>query len=253
MGERWLYQKVAVITGAAGGIARAVAIAFSREGCRLVLGDIDETGLRAITDQLASAGAEVEAVLADVTTEQGATSVVQTAIERFGTIDILANVVGGSRPGPTAADVSLADWDSALRLNLTSTFLMCHFAIPHMEQQGRGVIVNVSSGAGLRGMKGNPAYCAAKAGIVGLTRALAIDHMAKGVRVNAVAPGAVLTPLMRRNRSEQEIGYIAGQSLVNRVAEPEELADVIVWLASDESSYTVGQTISVDGGTVAGV
>ena len=218
-----------------------------------MLGDIDETGLGAITDQLVSAGTEVEAVLADVTTEQGAASLVRTTIERFGTVDILANVVGGSRPGPTAADVSLADWDSALRLNLTSAFLMCHFAIPHMEQQGRGVIVNVSSGAGLRGMKGNPAYSAAKAGIIGLTRALAIDHMPKGVRVNAVAPGAVLTPLMRRNRSEQEIGYIAGQSLVNRVAEPEELADVIVWLASDESSYTVGQTISVDGGTVAGV
>jgi NAD(P)-dependent dehydrogenase (short-subunit alcohol dehydrogenase family) len=130
---------------------------------------------------------------------------------------------------------------------------MSHFAIPHMERQGRGVVINVSSGAGLRGMKGNPAYCAAKAGVAGLTRALAIDHTSRGVRVNAVAPGAVLTPLMRRNRSDDEIRHIGAQSLLNRVASPEELADVIVWLASDQSSYTIGQTVSIDGGTVAGV
>jgi NAD(P)-dependent dehydrogenase (short-subunit alcohol dehydrogenase family) len=253
MSERGLRDRVAIVTGAAGGIARAVAVAFAAEGSRLVVTDIDQPGLDHLAGELARGGTDVESVVADVTTEEGAASVVQAAIDRFGAFDILANIVGGSRPGPTAPEVSLADWEAGLRLNLTSTFLMCHFAIPHMERQGRGAIVNVSSGAGLRGMKGNPAYCAAKAGVVALTRALAIDHAPNGVRVNAVAPGAVLTPLMRRNRSEEEIGYIARQSLLHRVAEPEELADVIVWLASDQSSYTVGQTLSIDGGTVAGV
>jgi NAD(P)-dependent dehydrogenase (short-subunit alcohol dehydrogenase family) len=253
MTERGLRHRVALVTGAANGIARATSIALGAEGARLVLVDIDGPGLDELGEVLGPAGVEVEHVVADVTTEAGASGAVQAAIDRFGSVDILANVVGGSRPGPTVVEVSLADWQAVVSLNLTSAFLMCHYAIPHMERQGRGVVVNVSSGAGLRGMRGNPAYCAAKAGIVGLTRALAIDHTGRGVRVNAIAPGAVLTPLMRRNRSEDEIRYIAGQSLVNRVAAPEELADVIVWLASDQSSYTVGQTLSIDGGTVSGV
>jgi NAD(P)-dependent dehydrogenase (short-subunit alcohol dehydrogenase family) len=253
MSERGLRDRVALITGAAAGIARATAIAFGAEGARLVLVDIDAAGLDDIRAELEAGASQVESVVADVTSEEGAARAVRAAIDRFGTIDVLANVVGGSRPGPTVPEVSLEDWQAVVRLNLTSIFLMCHFAIPHMERQGHGVVVNVSSGAGLRGMKGNPAYCAAKAAVVGLTRALAIDHTPRGVRVNAVAPGAVLTPLMRRNRREDEIRYIAGQSLLNRVAAPEELADVIVWLASDQSSYTVGQTLSIDGGTIAGI
>ncbi len=251
--DRGLRDRVVVVTGAAAGIARATAGAFAMEGARLVIVDLDSHGLTDAAGEMEAGGTLVERVVADVTAEEGAARAVQAAVDRFGTIDVLANVVGGSRPGPTVTEVVPADWEAVVRLNLTSVFLMCHFAIPYMERQGHGVVINVSSGAGLRGMKANPAYCAAKAGVVGLTRALAIDHAPRGVRVNAVAPGAVLTPLMRRNRSEDEIRHIAGQSLLNRVASPDELADVIVWLASDQSSYTVGQTLSIDGGTVAGV
>jgi NAD(P)-dependent dehydrogenase (short-subunit alcohol dehydrogenase family) len=252
-GDRGLGGKVVIVTGAGGGIARSTAEAFAAEGSRLVLVDVDRSTLDEVATQLRDGGAEVETILADVTTEDGAQSVVQAAIDRFGTVDVLANVVGGSRPGPTTAEVGLADWDAMIRLNLTSTFLMSHFVLPEMERKGSGAIVNVSSGAGLTGMKGNPAYCAAKAGVVGFTRAMAIDHAPKGVRVNCIAPGGVLTPLMKRNRTPDEIAFIGRSSLVGRVADPSELADAIVWLASDQATYVVGQTISVNGGSAAGV
>ena len=242
-----LRDRVAVVTGAANGIAASTARALYDAGASLVGVDIDTAGLDELARSLDDAGS-VEAVTADVTTADGARHAVERAVARFGRIDVLANVVGGSRPGKTAPELDLEEWHRLVDFNLTSTFLMSHYAIPVMEAGGGGSIVNVSSGAGLTGMQRNPAYCAAKAGVVGLTRALAIDHAAAGVRVNCVAPGAVLTPLMRRNRTPEEIEMIGRSSLLGRVAEPEELAAVIVFLAGPGSSYITGETISVSGG-----
>jgi NAD(P)-dependent dehydrogenase (short-subunit alcohol dehydrogenase family) len=200
----------------------------------------------------ASVDVEVEIVAADVTDEAATQRAVAVAMDRFGQLDVLANVVGGSRPGKTVVDLTLDEWNSLLALNLTSTFLMCRAALPHLVDRG-GAIVNVSSGAGLRGMKANPGYVAAKAGVAALTRALAIDHGASGVRVNAVAPGPIRTPLMRRNRTPDEIAAMGGLSLSGRIGEPEEIASVIVWLAGDGASYLNGQTLEVDGGVATAV
>lgn len=244
-----LSGRIVVITGAAGGIARATALAFAREASRLVLVDIDERGVKAVGDEALAAGADsAVTVTADASDAEGAAAVAQQATEHFGAVNVLVNVVGGSRPGKRVDEVTPREWDDVVAFNLTSTFVMCRAIIPLIRDAGGGAVVNVASGAGLHGMPRNPAYCAAKAGVVGLTRALAIDYAEDGIRVNCVSPGAVLTPLMRRNRTLAEIEQLGRHALLGRIAEPSELADAIVHLASDRSSYVTGVVTEVDGG-----
>ncbi|MCU1376543.1 MAG: hypothetical protein JWO68_3829 [Actinomycetia bacterium] len=234
MGE--LTGKVAIITGAADGIGAATAVAFREAGATVVGVD------RRVEGAL---------VKADVTDEAQVDALIHETVERHGRVDALVNVVGGSRPGKTAVELTLAEWNELLALNLTSTFLMSRAVLPHMERAGAGTIVNVSSGAGLRGMKANPGYVAAKAGVSALTRALALDHGPRGVRVNAVAPGPIRTPLRDRNRTPEEIAAMGGLAIVGRIGRPEEIAATILWLSSDASSYVMGQTLEVDGGVTS--
>ena len=242
--------KVAIVTAAADGIGAATALAFAGAGYRIALVDIDADGLA----RTATTAADPEAVatfVVDVTDEGAVNDMVAAVVERFGRIDALVNVVGGSRPGKTVLDLPLSEWQTMLALNLTSTFLCCKAALPHLERDGGGAIVNISSGAGVRGMKANPGYVAAKAGVVGLTKALAIDHGPNGVRVNCIAPGPIRTPLMRRNRTDAEIAGFGKVSITGRIGEPEEIAAAALWLASDGASYVMGQTLDVDGGVAA--
>lgn len=248
-----LAGKVVVVSGSAAGIGRAVTHAFNSRGARLCLADVDGPGLSELVAELGRPVDDVVTAVADVTTPIGATAAVDSAAAALGGIDVLVNVVGGSRPGHDVVELDQEGWEAMLRFNLTSTYLMCHHAVPHLRTAGGGAIVNVSSGAGLRGMRKNPGYCAAKAGVVGLTKALAIDHGDDGIRVNAVAPGPVLTPLMRRNRTEAQIAELAGLTLVGRVALPEEVAEAVVFLAGDRSSFMTGQVLEVDGGVRGGV
>lgn len=241
-------DRVAIVTAAADGIGAATARAFGAAGYRVALVDVDGDG----ADRTAATiSGETIAIHTDVTDEAAVAAMVDTTVAAFGRIDALVNVVGGSRPGKTVVDLPLAEWQLMLALNLTSTFLTCKAALPHLERQG-GAIVNISSGAGVRGMKANPGYVAAKAGVIGLTKALAIDHGPNGVRVNCIAPGPIRTPLMRRNRSDEEIAGFGRVSISGRIGEPEEIAAAALWLASDAASYVIGQTLDVDGG-VAGL
>lgn len=245
---------VVIVTAAGNGIGAATARAFAAAGYRLVLADIDAAALERTAASLpgrpaAATGdgtdpAAVTLAAADVTTETGAGSVVDSALRAYGELTVLVNVVGGSRPGKTVLELDLTEWDRLLALNLTSVFLMCRAALPHLT----GSIVNVSSGAGLRGMLANPGYCAAKAGVAALTRALAIDHAASGIRVNCVAPGPIRTPLMERNRTPEQIAELGHIALQGRIGRPDEVAAAILWLASDAASYVMGQTLEVDGG-----
>lgn len=237
MGE--LDGKVAVVTGAADGIGQATAARFAAAGATVV----------PVDRQAATPDMRV----ADVTDEQQVGDVVAAAVREHGRIDCLVNVVGGSRPGKTVVDLSLEEWNDLLALNLTSTFLMTRAVVPHMERAGGGTIVNVSSGAGLRGMRANPGYVAAKAGVAALTRALAIDHGPSGVRVNAVAPGPIRTPLMDRNRTPAEIDGMGGLAIMGRIGRPDEIASTILWLSSEGSSYLMGQTLEVDGGVAPAI
>jgi NAD(P)-dependent dehydrogenase (short-subunit alcohol dehydrogenase family) len=246
---------VAVVTAAGDGIGRATALAFARAGSRVVAVDVDEARARTTVAELAGVvGAEAaEPAAVDVTDEVQVGALAQAVRARSGGIAALVNVVGGSRPGRTTAELELEEWNRLLTLNLTSTFLMCRAFIPLLLAGGGGTIVNVSSGAGIDGMRANPAYCAAKAGVVALTRALAIDHTAAGIRVNCVAPGPIRTPLMQRNRTRDEITAMGRGVLTGRLGEPDEIAATILWLSSPASSYVVGQTIEVNGGKGAPV
>jgi NAD(P)-dependent dehydrogenase (short-subunit alcohol dehydrogenase family) len=233
-----------IVTGAAAGIGAATLAAVAGAGAHVVAVDIDESTL-GITAK--DAGDRALPFVADVTTPEGAERAVGQALESLGGIDGLVNVVGGSRPGKTVGELGLEEWRQMIGFNLDATFLMCHYAIAALEDGG-GAIVNISSGAGVDGMPRNPAYCAAKAGVIGLTKALAIDHGPNGVRVNAVAPGAILTPLMQRNRTPAEIAAFGQSSALRRVGRAEEIAGVVTFLLSDAASYVNGQTISINGG-----
>jgi NAD(P)-dependent dehydrogenase (short-subunit alcohol dehydrogenase family) len=238
--------RTAIVTAAADGIGKATALAFAGAGYRLALADIDADGLQQTAQECGGL-----ALVTDVTDPAAVRELVDRALAEFGGIDVLVNVVGGSRPGKSTIELSLEEWDRLLAVNLTSVFLMCQAVLPHLEAAGGGAIVNVSSGAGLRGMQRNPGYVAAKAGVAALTRALAIDHGPNGVRVNCVAPGPIRTPLMRRNRTPDEIAAMGGLALEGRIGEPEEIAQAILWLAGEGSSYVMGQTLAVDGGVAS--
>jgi len=241
--------RVAVITGGCSGIGLATARRFAAEGARVVIGDIDAERGPQVADEVQGAFART-----DVTDPESVAALFALAKGSYGSVDVAFNNAGISPPDDDSIlTTGLEAWRRVQEVNLTSVYLMCRAVIPHMRASGGGSIVNVSSGAGLRGMHANPAYVAAKAGVVALTRALALDHGPEGIRTNCVAPGPVATPLMRRNRTPDEIAVIARQSIVGRLGEPEELAQVIAWLASDESSYVMGQTIAVDGGVASAI
>src|SRR4051794_7284187 len=246
-----LHGKVAVVSAAGAGIGAATAVLLARSGCDVVGVDLDAEALEQTRTAIGDEGT-FRSVVADVRDADAVTDAITWAASSCGRIDVLANVAGGSRPGQDVVALDPTEWDRLVRVNLTSVFLMCRAVIPHMRAGGGGSIVNVSSGAGVRGMHRNPGYVAAKAGVVALTRSLALDHGPEGIRTNCVAPGPVATPLMRRNRTPEEIAAIARDvSVLGRLGEPEELAEVIVWLASDASSYVLGQTIEVDGGVAS--
>jgi NAD(P)-dependent dehydrogenase (short-subunit alcohol dehydrogenase family) len=247
-GEDW---QTALVTGAAGGIGAAVVAAFAAAGYTVAAVDRDADGLDTLCGGFAGAAGppgRVSPVVADITSDAGAAAATEGALATGGHLDVLVNVVGGSRPGKTVTEIEEGEWNAVVGLNLTTVYLMSRAVIPHLRSRGGGAIVNVASGAGARGMRRNPAYCAAKAGVIGLTRALAIDHAGDGIRVNCVSPGAVLTPLMRRNRTPDEIEAMSHNALTGYVADPAEIAAVILFLAGAGASYIAGETIAVDGG-----
>lgn len=240
-----LEGKVALVTGAGAGIGQATARLFAERGAKVIATDIDETGLA----ETVEGRSNIVTQRSDATSLADANGAVELAVERFGGLHLLINVVGGSRPGKTVVDFEEDEWDFWVRLNLTSTFLMCKAAIPRIAQDGGGSIVNIASGAGVSGMGRNPAYVAAKGGVISLTKSLAIDHAAQGIRANVIAPGPILTPLMKRNRSEQEIAFMSKLSLVGRLGKPEEIAGTAAFLCSEDGAFINGELINVAGGS----
>lgn len=247
--------KVALVTGAASGIGRATSALFAREGAAVVLVDIRDEG-RAIAKEIADQGGKAIFVRADVARAADCASAVRKAEDAFGRLDILFNNAGIIRRA-SVVDTSEADWDRAMAVNVKSIFLMSKAAIPVMARQGGGVIVNTGSGWGLVGGRDAASYCASKGAVVNLTRAMALDHAPHRIRVNCVCPGDTDTPMLReeaRQLGEDAVAFLRGsaQRPLGRMGRPEEIAQAVLFLASDAASFVTGSIVVVDGGGLAG-
>ena len=248
-------DRIAVVTGAANGLGKAIATRLAEEGARLVLGDIQATGLENTAASLAAIGAEAVTVAGDLTEEGPAQQLVQTAVERFGKIDILVNNVGGSR-NAKIWEMTAENWDFVLRLNLRSTFLCTRYAAPHMMQQRAGKIVCISSGARegtpwTAYYQGGAAYSAAKAGVHGFIRDVALELAEYGINVNAVAPGPIDTERTGEGlrHLNATVDYSPNRMTpLGRLGQPVEVANAVLFLVSDEAAYITGHTMSVAGG-----
>ncbi|TGE22726.1 glucose 1-dehydrogenase [Hymenobacter metallicola] len=244
--------KVAFVTGAGTGIGRAAALAFAREGAQVAVvgitpADNDET-VRLVTEQ----GGKVLAMSCDTTDEPQVQAALAQTIEAFGRLDFAFNNAGVEQHKAPAAELEMAEWDRIVNTDLRGTFLCMKHEIPLILAQGGGAIVNTSSGAGLIGVKNNAAYCAAKHGVVGLTRSAALDYAPYNLRINVVCPGYIDTPMMDRftHDSEKEREQVIEQEPIGRAGLPEEIANAAVWLCSQSSSFVVGHALAVDGGQV---
>ena len=246
-------DKVAVITGAKSGIGLATARRFAVEGAKLVAVDVKDASKK--VRELVEAGGQACFVQADVSSASHVERLVQEALAAYGRVDVLVNNAGVELP-KKVTDTTDSEWDRLMDVNLKGVFLCSRAAIPLMQRQGGGVIVNVASELGLVGGSEIAAYCASKGGVVQLTKAMAIDHAAEGIRVNCVCPGPVATPLLEATiagsfNPEEERRSILNKTLLKRLGRPDEIANVILFVASDESSYMTGSVVVVDGGCTA--
>jgi NAD(P)-dependent dehydrogenase (short-subunit alcohol dehydrogenase family) len=241
-------KKIALVTGAASGIGRATAARLASEGASVMCVDINEAGLVETAGQIRTAGGEAAVTTCDVSDEASVVAAVAATIAKYGALHVLCNVagIGGFR---RTLDVTLAEWNRFLSVNLTGPFLFCQKALPHLLDS-KGAIVNVASVAGLKSHPYAAAYCSSKGGVVMLTKALAVEYARKGVRVNCVCPGGVITPIIEQFKlppggSPQQLMRIS--PLLDRMADTSEVASLIAYLASDEASYVNGSVMVVDG------
>ncbi len=240
-------DKVAFVTGAASGIGRATAVAFATEGARVAILDLTENALSETADAVRNAGAQVLTIACDVSKPKQVEAAIRQVIETFGRLDIAFNNAGVENKAAPVAEIGLDEWDRILDINLRGTFVCMKHELAQMVRQGSGVIVNTSSGAGVRGVAGGASYAASKHAIIGLTKSAALDYAKQNIRVNAILPGNIETPMMDRF-TNGDIQKAIDLEPVGRLGKPEEIADAVLWMSADLGAFVTGAAISVDGG-----
>ena len=243
--------RVAFITGGASGIGRATALAFARVGASVAVADVSEKGNQETARLIEEESGRALAVKCDVSRSDDVQTALNNTIGAFGRLDFAFNNAGiePKNPAPTA-DYEEEEWNRIIDIDLRGVFLCMKHEIPLILKQGGGAIVNTSSGAGIIGIKGSPAYTAAKHGVIGLTRAAALDYAGQNIRVNAICPGYIATPMMDRFTGGTPEGRakVISDEPIGRMGRPEEIANAVLWLCSDAASFVVGHALVVDGG-----
>ncbi len=243
--------KTAIVTGASFGIGRATAIAFADLGAKVVIADVveDKETLNLITDK----GGEAIFVTCDVSKDESVKKMIEKTVKEFGSIDYAFNNAGIEGEQGRAGECSFENWDRTIGVNLTGVWLCMKYEIMQMQKQGKGSIVNCASIAGLVGFQGLPAYVASKHGVVGLTKTAALEYVKEGLRINAVCPGVIKTPMIDRFTGKDKAVEKQYEDMepIGRLGMPEEVAEAVIWLCSDKSSFVTGQALAVDGGWVA--
>lgn len=250
-----LSGKVAVVTGAGSGIGEAMARLFAQEGASVAVVDWDTEAAARVAGDLRGAGATVTAIQADVSQAGDVARMVAQAIGQLGALDILCNNAGIG-VAAVCHETSEADWDRTMAIDLKGVFLGCKYALPHMLERGKGVICNTSSVAGQVGVLNRAAYCAAKAGVYGLTKSIAIDYAERGIRCNALLPGTVESPWIGKIIAQQADPEAQRQAMqsrqpIGRMGRPDEIARAALYLCSDDSEYVTGSGLVIDGGLTA--
>lgn len=251
-----LEGKVTLVTGSGSGIGRAIVELAAREGARVVVSDANAEAGQEVADAIGQAGGESKFIACDVTDLGQVTQLVDAVVAEFGRLDCAVNNAGVRGVASLTEDIPEEEWDRVMAVDLKGVFLCMTRELAQMAAQGSGSIVNMSSTAGIVGWPTISAYSAAKFGVRGLTKAAALEYAAAGVRVNAICPGMTDTPMLTEvigeSRESEEFRGIAAQQPMDRVADPAETAEAVLWLLSDASSYATGTDLVLDGGTLAG-
>ena len=249
--EKIFQNKVAIVTGGSFGIGRATAMAFAKRGAKVAVADWveDNETLNAIK----AIGGEAIFIKFDVSKSADVKAMVEKTISAFGRLDMAFNNAGTEGAQGITHECTEENWDRVLGINLKGVWLCMKYEIPHMLKQGKGAIVNTSSVAGLVGFTGIPAYTVSKHGLIGLTQTAALEYAKQGIRVNAVCPGVIKTPMIDRFTGNDKTVEKQFESMepIGRLGQPEEVAEAVIWLCSDASSFVTGDAMPVDGGWVA--
>lgn len=246
--------RVAFVTGGGSGIGRATAVAFAEAGADVAIADLTERALEETAALIAARGRRAHTTICDVADSRQVADAVASTVAALGRLDVGVNSAGIEQPPTPLAETTDEDWDRLMDVNLRGVFLAMKHEVRAMGPDG-GSIVNISSGAGVIGIRGQAAYCATKHGIIGLTKAAALDYAAQGIRINAICPGIIETPMMDRFSGGTAEGRarVIAQEPVGRMGTPEEIASAALWLCSEFGGFTVGHAFVIDGGQTAGI